>query len=272
MSSGPRAEARFGLRVDTERSSEQVEVVDVGGAEIGLQRAEDARQRDAFALRLVPIHVRVQLRHGVLEARVRRGREQLGLRARSRKHFARHPRELVVAGARAILNVELESAGAAESLSPPAAARRGHRHRECWRTSRRVLARYRRPTSSLLPRSEKSSSGRNITAAFSMFTKPFTDSPGKPIACSMPGVASASSETCRTTSSVRSSDAAFGSCTMRDQVSLVLRRDEASRHDPEHQPGAGKQQDEHAEDDASPACHVARHAIHTRATCARRID
>jgi len=44
-------------------------------------------------------------------------------------------------------------------------------------------------------------------------TKPFADSPGKPIACSMPGVAKAICDIWRTTRSVRSSEAALGRCT-----------------------------------------------------------
>jgi hypothetical protein len=63
-------------------------------------------------------------------------------------------------------------------------------------------------------RCSKSSSMKNINPEFDALVKPFTDWPGKAIRSFTPGTALAISEARRTTASVRSSEAASGSCTM----------------------------------------------------------
>ena len=60
-------------------------------------------------------------------------------------------------------------------------------------------------------RSLNGSSMTNITAAFGTLTKPLTDSPGNATTLSTPGSSRAIFDICRTTASVRSNEAAFGS-------------------------------------------------------------
>ena len=64
-----------------------------------------------------------------------------------------------------------------------------------------------------------------------------TEKPANATTRSTPGVFSAISVARRMTSLVRSSDEPFGSSTMRDEVALVLRGDEAGRDDAEQHAG-----------------------------------
>ena len=58
----------------------------------------------------------------------------------------------------------------------------------------------------------KSSSGKKISAALELCVKPFTDMPANSTACETPGCLRAMSAMRRVTASVRSSEAAGGSC------------------------------------------------------------
>jgi len=63
-----------------------------------------------------------------------------------------------------------------------------------------------------LPSFEKSASPANAMPVFALFTKPLIESPGNDTAWATPGSASMIASICRITASVRSSDAASGSC------------------------------------------------------------
>jgi hypothetical protein len=62
-------------------------------------------------------------------------------------------------------------------------------------------------------RSLKSSSGKNTAPELGLLMKPLADRPGKATECLMPGTFMAMSLIWRMTASVRSSEAASGSCT-----------------------------------------------------------
>ena len=53
---------RVGLRLHPESTAEQIEVVDVGRTEIGLQRGEDVRHLQAEQLHLGAVDVEIKLR------------------------------------------------------------------------------------------------------------------------------------------------------------------------------------------------------------------
>jgi hypothetical protein len=63
-------------------------------------------------------------------------------------------------------------------------------------------------------RDSNGSSIANITAALGLATKPLIERPGNATTLSTPGWSSANCVILRTTASVRSSDAPFGSCAM----------------------------------------------------------
>ncbi len=116
------AEAAVGLRRHAERAPEQIEVVDVGRSEIGLQRREHVRHVDAEHLRLDAIDVEIELRRRVLEHR-----EHL-LQARRLVGLGHHRADGLLqcrrSRAAAILHHHAEAAGAAD------AAHRRRRHDE----------------------------------------------------------------------------------------------------------------------------------------------
>ena len=58
-----------GLHLNAECTSQQVEVVDVGRADIDLQRVEHIRQVNAEELRLVAVNIEIELRRLCLEQR-----------------------------------------------------------------------------------------------------------------------------------------------------------------------------------------------------------
>ena len=68
-----RPELLVGLHHDAPGSSKEIEVVDVGRAQVGLQRVEDRLQRDVESLGLLPIHIDVDLGHVGLEVLVQAG-------------------------------------------------------------------------------------------------------------------------------------------------------------------------------------------------------
>ena len=78
-------ERQIGLRRDVVGAAEQVEVVDIGRAEIGLDRVGDARDRHAELLRLDAIDVDEQLRRVGGERREHLG--QAGRLARRADQF-----------------------------------------------------------------------------------------------------------------------------------------------------------------------------------------
>ena len=67
------AEALVGLGADLVDAAEEVEVVDVGRAEIDLQRVEDVRQRHVQHLRLGAVDLEVDLRRVGAEGREHAG-------------------------------------------------------------------------------------------------------------------------------------------------------------------------------------------------------
>ena len=69
-------------------------------------------------------------------------------------------------------------------------------------------------------RSSKGLSPMKMMPAFGLFANPFTDRPGNATACSTPSCASAMSDILRITASVRSSDAASGSCAIATRYRL----------------------------------------------------
>ena len=113
MSSHALAEIAVGLRVHAPGATEQVEVVDVGRAEIDLQRLEQVRQRHALRLRLDAIDLQVELRHVGLVAGERKAH------ARRSHHGALQRRdrflESAEADARAILDEQRIAGAGAEA-------------------------------------------------------------------------------------------------------------------------------------------------------------
>jgi len=107
--------AIFGVGLDAHRISapELVEVVDVDRAEIGLQRLEDIRHRDAELARLGTVDVGIKLRHVHAVAGEQAG-ELRRLRRRAEKRIGRLI-ERTIAEARAILDLQLETADGAEA-------------------------------------------------------------------------------------------------------------------------------------------------------------
>src|ERR1700733_4431910 len=71
-------------------------------------------------------------------------------------------------------------------------------------------------------RREKSSSGKKMSDALELWVKPLTDMPANSTACDIPGCLRAMSEMRRVTASVRSSDAAGGSCATATRYCLSI--------------------------------------------------
>ena len=117
-----------GLRHDAEGAAEQVEVVDVGRADIDLQRVEHVLHVDAEQLRLGAVDIEIDLRRRGLEQRehLREAGRLVGARQQSAVRFAQRLR--AVAGA--ILDHHAEAAGSADAA---------HRRRQHRRTMKAVL-------------------------------------------------------------------------------------------------------------------------------------
>ena len=98
-----------GLDLDLPGPAESVEVVDIGGAQIGLERAEDFVQRDPERLRLGTVDLGEELRHVGTEGRVEVGESRL--RVAVGDDLLRRLAELVQPDAAAVLKLELEAAG-----------------------------------------------------------------------------------------------------------------------------------------------------------------
>ena len=118
------AESAVGLRHHPEGAAEQVEVVDIGRAEIDLQRGEDIGHVDAEQLRLGAVDIEIELR--------RRGLEQAEhlLQAGRLRRPAHHGVGRALQGLRpppgAILDHHAEAAGIADA----AHRRRRHHHHQ----------------------------------------------------------------------------------------------------------------------------------------------
>ena len=77
----------------------------------------------------------------------------------------------------------------------------------------------------------------NAMPTFGLFTKPFTDNPGNDTVCVTPGSASAISLHAADHALGAIERGRFGQLRERDEVLLVLLRDEAVRHGREAEPG-----------------------------------
>ena len=112
---GSRRSPLVGLRDHPEGAAEQVEVVDVGGAEIDLQRGEDVGDVDAEQLRLGAVDVEVELRRRGLEQR-----EHLGDARRLRGACPSWRSTALCSACRpaagAVLDHHAEAAGIADAL------------------------------------------------------------------------------------------------------------------------------------------------------------
>ncbi len=110
---GVQPEAVLGLRGDAEGAPEQVEVVDVGRADIDLQRREHVGHVDAEQLRLGAVDVEIELRRRGLEQR-----EHLltpGVLRRRAHHGADRALQRVRPAPGAILDHHAEAAGIADA-------------------------------------------------------------------------------------------------------------------------------------------------------------
>ena len=103
-----------GLRRDAERAAEQVEVVDVGRAEIDLQRAEHVGHVDAEQLRLGAVDVEIELRRRGLEQREHLLRRPASARRGPSSHRPR-PASACGPAAGAVLDHHAEAAGVADA-------------------------------------------------------------------------------------------------------------------------------------------------------------
>lgn len=106
------AEVSLGLRHDPLSASEFVEVVDVGGAELGLEGREQLRHGDLQRLHLVPIHL--QKEHGDIGAEGAVGAADGGSGVGGDDEAAHRRGELLEIASRVVLQDEGEAAGVAE--------------------------------------------------------------------------------------------------------------------------------------------------------------
>ena len=115
------AEARFGLRGDLPCSAKLVEVVDVRGAEVHAERAEEILQRDAELLGLFAVDVRVELRH----ARAIRAADiaELALGVAVGDDLLNKLLELFAPDAAAVLETQVEPGGIAHTINRGAVER-----------------------------------------------------------------------------------------------------------------------------------------------------
>ena len=113
MSFGREAELRVGLRGHAIGAAEEGEVVHVGRAEIGLERAEDVAQRHVHALRFDAIHVEPELRHVRAEGREVVG--QAGRLVRFHHHGESLRLQFFESGVAAVLNEKPVTAGIADA-------------------------------------------------------------------------------------------------------------------------------------------------------------
>ena len=77
---------------------------------------------------------------------------------------------------------------------------------------------------------QKSSSGKKISAALELWVKPLTDMPANSTACATPGCLSPISAMRRVTASVRSREAAGGSCATATRYCLSCAGMKPARH------------------------------------------
>ena len=215
---------------DAEGAAEQVEVVDVGRAEIDLQRGEHVRHVDAEQLRLGAVDVEIELRRRGLEQRehllqarrLRRARpswRRSALCKRLRAARRRGPRPSC--GSRRHCRCRAPAAAAPTKTSASWIA--ASLPNSCALDRRRRLARI----AARAPRT--ASSTRKIAPAFGALVKVAPEKPTMFTACATPGIFSAMSTARRLTASVRASEAPGGSCVDDDQIAAVELRDEADR-------------------------------------------
>ena len=112
------AERRVGLRGDPEGAAEQVEVVDVGRADIDLERGEHVGHVDAEQLGLGAVDVEIELRRRRLEQREHLAQARLLVGAHH--HRDRRGLQGLRPAAAAVLDHHAEAAGVADA---------GHRRR-----------------------------------------------------------------------------------------------------------------------------------------------
>ena len=110
---GVAATVGVGLRDHTEGAAEQIEVVDVGRAQIDLQRREHVGHVDAEQLRLDAVDVEIELRRRVLEQREHL--LQPGRLRRLAHHRVERRLQRLRAAARPILDHHAETAGVADA-------------------------------------------------------------------------------------------------------------------------------------------------------------
>ena len=120
MSSRSMTEVLVGLGADLIHAPEEVEIVDVGRAEIDLQRVEHVRQRHVQHARLGAVDLEVDLRRVGAEGREHPGEVRVLVRALNQ--VGRGGKDLAQPDAAAILELHLEAAGVAD----PAHRRRRH--------------------------------------------------------------------------------------------------------------------------------------------------
>src|SRR5579875_3410103 len=109
------AERCVGLRVDAIRPVEIFEIVDVVGAQLGLQGSEEIVERNADGFRLIAVDVDLNLRRVITELREH-------LRCRTARLIGEpfvlveHVHELVIADVAAVLELEREAADVADAV------------------------------------------------------------------------------------------------------------------------------------------------------------
>ena len=113
------AERRVGLDVDLPGAAEAVEVVDVVAAQVRLQRVEDVGQRHAHRLDLLAVDVHVELRRAGAEA-VEQA-DQAGLLVALGGQVVRLGLQRVEVDVAGRFHHQLEAAGVAQAVAPPAA-------------------------------------------------------------------------------------------------------------------------------------------------------
>ena len=104
---------RVALRDHLERVAEQVDVVDVGAGQVGLQRREHVAHRHAEHLGLVAIDDGVELR--IARVEVAEGERDRRIRRRGFRELLHGGLERAVAEPAAVLDHHAEAAGVAEA-------------------------------------------------------------------------------------------------------------------------------------------------------------
>ena len=203
-------ERQVGLRCDVIGAAEQVEVVDIGGAEIGLDRVGDAGDRHAELLRLDAVDIDEHLRRVGGERREHRGEARR--LARGVDQFVGGRRQQLRTAALAVLDPHGEAAAGAD-------ARHGGRRNDDdegaldGRQALAQLAGDRAADSPFFSRASGSSNTGNSAAALPACVRVAPEKPANAATRMMPGISSAMRSISRTISVVRASEAAPGNCT-----------------------------------------------------------